>query len=65
MLTNDFYATASIIGGVLYIILELFDIPVIIKIAICSVVVTSLRLIAMKFNIHLPRAKEIRDERVL
>lgn len=65
ILTSDFYAMASVIGGICYLILNCFEIDNVYKLAICTILVTTLRFIAMKYNIHLPRAKDIKDENVL
>ena len=57
VLTNDFYATASLIGGLLYLALSRTAIPFSLQITITAVAVTSIRLLAMHFKIQLPVAK--------
>jgi uncharacterized membrane protein YeiH len=56
VLTSDFYATASLIGGILYLALELTEIGLLSKCIIVSSVVFLIRLVAIKYNVHLPVA---------
>jgi uncharacterized membrane protein YeiH len=58
VLTSDFYATASLIGGIAYLFLMESNVPFGLQIAITAVLVTAIRLLAMKFNIRLPIARE-------
>ena len=57
VLTTDFYATASLIGGVLYLGLSETSLPFLLQVLVCASAVTTIRLLAMKFRIHLPVAK--------
>lgn len=56
VLTSDFYATASLIGGILYLILEMTDLGIFPKFLIASSTVFVIRLIAIKYRFHLPVA---------
>ncbi|SMP58796.1 Uncharacterized membrane protein YeiH [Sphaerochaeta associata] len=56
VLTSDFYATASLIGGILYLILEMTDLGIFPKFLIASSTVFIIRLIAIKYRFHLPVA---------
>ncbi len=56
VLTSDFYATASLIGGVVYLVLEHFGMPMFPTFVITSFVVTILRVIAIRYQFHLPVA---------
>ncbi|MHC1691413.1 MAG: trimeric intracellular cation channel family protein [Sphaerochaetaceae bacterium] len=56
VLMSDFYATASLIGGVVYLLLYSTGIPLYICVPLCAIVVTGLRLLAIHFHIHLPVA---------
>ena len=57
VLTSDFYATASLLGGLLYLVLSKTTIPFVVQITVTAVTVTSIRLLAMKFKIQLPIAR--------
>lgn len=56
VLTSDFYATASLIGGILYLMLEMTDLGIFPKFLIASSTVFIIRLIAIKYRFHLPVA---------
>ncbi len=56
VLTSDFYATASLIGGILYLMLEMTDLGIFPKFLIASSTVFVIRLIAIKYRFHLPVA---------
>jgi len=65
VLTSDFYATASLIGGLLYVLLSKTTLPFPVQITITAITVTTIRLLAMRFKIHLPVARywvEIPDD---
>jgi uncharacterized membrane protein YeiH len=65
VLTSDFYATASLIGGLLYVLLAKTTLPFALQITVTAITVTTIRLLAMRFKIHLPVAKywvEIPDD---
>ena len=57
VLTSDFYATASLIGGVIYLLLEQTSLGLLGKFLACTFLVLAIRLIAIKFKFHLPVAK--------
>lgn len=56
VLTSDFYATASLIGGVVYLILEMTNLGIFGKFLIAGSTVFIIRLIAIKYRFHLPVA---------
>lgn len=56
VLTSDFYATASLIGGAVYLLLGLFPFETLAKFLIVTVVVFLIRVVAIKYNFHLPVA---------
>ncbi len=56
VLTTDFYATASLLGGILYLLLELTSLGLFAKFMIVSGAVFIIRLIAIKYHFHLPVA---------
>ena len=62
VLTSDFYATASLIGGILYLALELTELGLLSKFIIVSSVVFLIRLVAIKYNVHLPVAHSADDK---
>jgi len=65
VLTSDFYATASLIGGLLYVLLSSTTLPFAVQITVTAITVTTIRLLAMRFKIHLPVARywvEIPDD---
>ena len=57
VLTSDFYATASLIGGIAFLFLSSTELPFYATLSITALLVTSIRIIAMRFNLHLPMAK--------
>lgn len=57
VLTSDFYATASLIGGGVFLLLAGTPLPFAVQISLTACTVTALRLFAMKFLLHLPVAK--------
>ncbi len=56
VLTSDFYATASLLGGVVYLVLELTGLGILGKFALATSVVFLIRLIAIRYHFHLPVA---------
>lgn len=56
VLTSDFYATASLAGGLLYLLLEKNPLPLFANFLICTVTVVALRILAVANHIHLPVA---------
>ena len=56
VIKKDFYATAALLGGVAFLLAENFS-TTSIAFAVAAVVTSSLRLIAMKTNMALPKAK--------
>ena len=63
VLKNDFYATASLIGGVLFYIMLRYNIPLSILFPAVAGIVTALRLLAVHFKVQLPAAGYLRHER--
>ncbi len=57
VLTSDFYATASLIGGVVFLLLSSTELPFYATLSLTALVVTSIRIIAMRAHLHLPVAK--------
>ena len=57
ILIADFYATASLIGGGIYILLSKTVLPVFWHFTLVFLAVTFIRLLAMHFHIQLPKAK--------
>ena len=56
VLTGDFYATASLIGGVVYLLLNLTPLNTLAKFLIVTFLVFFIRVVAIKYNFHLPVA---------
>lgn len=56
VLTSDFYATASLIGGIVYLLIEPFHFPLLANFLICTLVVVTLRVFAIDHHMHLPVA---------
>jgi len=56
VLTSDFYATASLIGGIVYLLLEMTGLGMFAKFMMASSTVLIIRLIAIKYHFHLPVA---------
>lgn len=56
ILIADFYATASLIGGGIYILLSKTGIPVFWQFALVAAMVTIIRLLAMHYHLQLPKA---------
>ena len=63
VLKSDFYATASIIGGGVYCLLLPFKYPFAINFALVSLLVCSIRLLAIRYNIQLPAAGRLVNRR--
>ncbi len=56
VLKSDFYATASLIGGIVYCCLLPLKLPFFLMFVIISAVVTGIRLLAIHFKVQLPSA---------
>ncbi len=63
ILKKDFYATATIIGGIVFIILNKLGMDTTFIFLITFITTTGTRLFAMKLNIKLPSAKPLRSSR--
>lgn len=61
VLTSDFYATASLIGGVVYVLLEQTSVSFFVRFFVCLAIVITLRVLAIKFNMSLPKAGHWHD----
>ena len=58
VLVSDFYATAAIIGGGIYIIAAKTELPLFIRFLTVSLSVTAIRLLAIHFRIQLPGSRK-------
>ena len=56
VLTSDFYATASLLGGMVYLLLERTPLGFLENFLITTCVVLVIRIIAIKYKFHLPIA---------
>ena len=56
ILKTDFYATASIMGGILFCILQFCHLSFISSFIMVFGFVTFIRLLAIQFNINLPKS---------
>ena len=65
VLRSDFYATASLMGGILYYFLHRCGIPVSINFFITSLFVFSVRFLAIYFKFQLPEVHRIQNHRHL
>lgn len=60
VLTHDFYATASLIGGIIFLFsLNILFLSTLNRFLIVTILVTSIRILAMKFNLKLPHLKQL------
>jgi uncharacterized membrane protein YeiH len=57
VLTSDFYATASLIGGIAYLLLEQTSLGLLEKFLACTFLVLAIRIAAIRYRFHLPVAK--------
>lgn len=57
VLTSDFYATASLIGGIAFLFLSSTELPFYATLSLTALLVTSIRIVAMRFDLRLPVAK--------
>ena len=57
VLTSDFYATASLLGGIVYLLLEMTALSLLPKFLITTMVVFIIRLVAIKYKFQLPVAR--------
>ncbi|WP_320128288.1 trimeric intracellular cation channel family protein [uncultured Sphaerochaeta sp.] len=57
VLVSDFYATASFIGGIMYLSLEYTPLGLLGRFLVCTFVVLFIRLLAIRYKFHLPVAK--------
>jgi uncharacterized membrane protein YeiH len=57
ILRADFYASAAIIGGLMYLILSAEGVPEAYCIALAASAATLSRFVAMRFNVSLPKAR--------
>ncbi len=56
VLTSDFYATASLIGGIAYLLLGYTALDTLPKFLVVTALVFVIRLVAIKYNVQLPVA---------
>jgi uncharacterized membrane protein YeiH len=59
VLISDFYATASLIGGGIFVLLRLLDFDADIRLAAAIITTLLLRLIAIHYHISLPHVKRL------
>ncbi|MGD1815702.1 MAG: trimeric intracellular cation channel family protein [Pleomorphochaeta sp.] len=64
ILTNDFYATASLLGGLLYLLLEKSNLSLVYIFLFSSLFVFVIRIIAIQFSIELPKSGSVWKKRV-
>ena len=55
---KEIYATTCIFGGIIYFILQMIEVPKIPLEAVCIITIVILRLLAVKFNLHLPSIRK-------
>ncbi len=60
ILKKDFYATAALIGGLVFIILSKTGMNTTLVFFLTFLTTTGIRLLAMKFNIKLPAVKSLK-----
>lgn len=58
VLVSDFYATASLIGGGIYILLGKTALPLFFRFAAAAAAVTAIRILAIHFRIQLPGSRK-------
>ena len=58
VLVSDFYATASLIGGGIYILLGKTSAPVFTRFTVVAVAVIMIRLLAIRFHLQLPGSRK-------
>lgn len=63
VLKSDFYATASLAGGVLFCILARYNVGEFVLFLVVAGLVTALRMLALHFKIQLPASGYIRHEK--
>lgn len=56
ILKNDFYATASLIGGLMYLFLSYWEVPFSYLFFFVALCVTALRILAYRRKMHLPKS---------
>ena len=56
VLKSDFYATASLIGGVVYYALSFLEVPLFIRFLSVALLVISIRMLAIHYKVQLPAA---------
>ena len=57
VLKSDFYATAALFGGILYLLLARFDFSVFTIFLCVACFVTTLRLLAYRYKVQLPKSR--------
>ena len=63
IIKNDFYATASLLGGLLFLYLERTELSVLLLFISCSLFVFIIRIIAIQFSIELPKSGDVWKKR--
>jgi len=59
VLKSDFYATAALIGGKCFVLLGLFSVSTDTRLGCTITITVCLRALAMKYGMHLPKAKRL------
>lgn len=57
VLKTDFYATAALLGGIIYFLLHAAGVYWFVNFVVTAVLVTGIRLLAMHFRVQLPRVR--------
>ncbi|KZX76402.1 hypothetical protein A3715_12935 [Oleiphilus sp. HI0009] len=57
ILRSDFYASAAIIGGLMYMVLHSEGVPEAYCMGLAALAATSSRFVAMRYNVNLPQAR--------
>jgi uncharacterized membrane protein YeiH len=55
ILRRELYATAALVGGLVYVLLDNFDVNSTVTIIVCALTVINFRLVSLKYNWSLPR----------
>lgn len=59
VIKTDFYATASILGGCVFLIMNTFCSVAEVTIPVTVIATTAFRMLAMRYDFHLPRVKKL------
>jgi len=59
VIKSDFYATASILGGCVFLVINTLCPVAEVTIPVTIIATTGMRMLAMKYNVHLPQVKKL------